>query len=121
MLRSTCRSISVQGEAHIANSKDPSIPSALVGVISGIISLHDFRPRPMHRDIHPAHIDPRSGMQTTQGTALASNGALTPNYTCTSGGSTYEAVTSGDLATIYNLNGLFAAGYSGQGQTIVVI
>jgi subtilase family serine protease len=26
-----------------------------------------------------------------------------------------------DLATIYNLNPLFAAGYSGQGQTIVVI
>ena len=36
------------------------------------------------------------------------------------GGTTY-AVAPPDLATIYNLNPLFNAGYSGQGQTIVVI
>ncbi len=30
-------------------------------------------------------------------------------------------VVPGDLATIYNLNPLFSAGISGQGQTIVVI
>ena len=45
----------------------------------------------------------------------------TSNYTFTSGKSTYQAVVPGDLATIYNLNKLFSAGYSGQGQTIVVI
>ena len=32
-----------------------------------------------------------------------------------------EAVVPADLATIYNLNPLFKAGISGQGQTIVLI
>ena len=31
------------------------------------------------------------------------------------------AMVPADLATIYNLNPLFTAGYSGQGQTIAVI
>src|SRR5262249_2174770 len=38
-----------------------------------------------------------------------------------SGGSTYQAVVPADLGVIYNLNPLFAAGHSGQGQTIVAI
>jgi subtilase family serine protease len=42
-----------------------------------------------------------------------------PNYTVASGA--YQLVVPADLATIYNLNPLFGAGYSGQGQTIVVI
>ncbi len=113
--------LSVNGEAHIANTQDPSIPTALVGVVSGVVSLNDFRPRAMHRNIHPSHIDPRSGTQTTQGVAVSSNGGLTPNYTFASGSSTYEAVVPGDLATIYNLNKLFSSGYSGQGQSITVI
>jgi subtilase family serine protease len=65
----------------------------------------------MHKDLHAAHFDVHSGTQTT----------ATPNYTYTSGSSTYQAVVPGDLATIYGLKPLFAAGYSGQGQTIVTI
>jgi len=40
------------------------------------------------------------------------------NYTVGGG---YYLVGPGDMATIYNLNPLFSAGTSGQGQTIVVI
>src|SRR5208337_3480475 len=36
-------------------------------------------------------------------------------------GGGYYLVVPADLATIYNLNPLFTAGYSGQGQTIVVV
>ena len=85
----------VNGTAHIANVQDPTVPSALAGIVRGIVSLNDFRPHPQHT--------PR------------------PAYTFTSNGSTYHAVAPADLATIYNLNPLFAAGTSGQGQTIVVI
>jgi subtilase family serine protease len=88
----------VNGEQHIANSSDPSIPAAIAPFVAGIVSLHDFRPRKMHK-LHDAHA----------------------NYTFTSSGSTYQAVVPSDLATIYNLNPLFKAGISGQGQTIVVI
>jgi subtilase family serine protease len=84
-----------KGARHIANSTDPKIPAALAPVVAGIASLNDFRPRPMHE--------------------------AKPNYTFTSGGYTYYAVTPPDLATIYNLNPAFAAGYTGKGQTIVVI
>ena len=86
-----------KGARHIANSTDPKIPAALSPVVAGIVSLNDFRPRPLHE------AKPK------------------PNYTFTSGGFPYYAVTPPDLATIYNLNPAFAAGITGKGQTIVVI
>ena len=85
----------VNGERHFANLNDPQIPEALAPVIAGIVSMHDFKPRPMYR--------PRT------------------NYTFSSGSGNTYAVVPADLATIYNLNPLFSEGISGQGQTIVVI
>ena len=87
--------LDVAGIHHIANMANPRIPAALSGVVAGIVSLHDFRPHP--------NFKPR------------------PAYTFTSGGSTFEAVVPADLATIYNFKPLFAAGISGQGQSVVVI
>ena len=91
--------IEVKGAWHIANMSDPRIPAALASVISGVVSLHDFRPHAMHR-LRKAK----------------------PGFTFTDylGGINY-AVVPADLATIYNLNPLFASGISGQGQTIVLI
>src|SRR5208282_4968735 len=43
------------------------------------------------------------------------------DYTVSENGAKYYLIVPGDLATIYNLNPLFSAGISGQGQTIVVI
>jgi hypothetical protein len=91
--------LEVNGERHIANVNDPRIPAALASVISGVVSLHDFRPHAMH------HL--RSGH--TEFT-----------FTDMFGGTNYALVPA-DLATIYNLNPLFASGISGQGQTIVLI
>lgn len=85
----------VNGRSHIANMSDPQIPAALAPAIRGIVSLHDFMPRPMNK--------PRT------------------DYTFTVNGNTYQGVVPADLATIYNLNPLFSSGLSGQGQTIVVI
>ena len=89
----------VKGEKHVGNTSDPRIPAALAPVVAGIVSLHDFRPHTMYR------------MRTEH-----------ENYTFPdgSGGNSY-AVVPADLATIYNLNPLFNAGYSGQGQSIVLI
>lgn len=87
--------LNVNGENHLANMSDPRIPAALAGVVEGVTTLNDFRPRPMNK--------PRAA------------------YTFTSGGATYEAVTPADLATIYNFNPVFSGGNTGQGQTIVVI
>src|SRR5215472_3469256 len=89
----------VRGEKHVSNVSDPQIPAALVSVVAGIVSLHDFLPNTMHK-MH----QPRS--QFTFADPL--------------GGTNY-AVVPADLAKIYNLNPLFNAGVSGQGQTIVLI
>ena len=83
----------VKGVPHIANMTDPQIPTGLAPTVAGIVSLHDFRPHPM----------------------LAGR---RPKFTTASG---YYLVVPADLATIYNFNPAFAAGYSGQGQTIVVV
>jgi len=87
--------LNVNGVRHIANMSDPEIPEALAPAVAGIVSLHDFSPRPRKR----AHAE----------------------YTFTSQGTPYQLVTPGDLAVIYNLNPLFAAGITGKGQTIAVI
>jgi subtilase family serine protease len=87
--------LSMNGVAHIANMSDPQIPAALARAVAGVVSLNDFRPRPMNL--------PR------------------PNYTVSNEGETLDLVVPADIATIYNFNPLFAAGYSGQGQTIVVL
>ncbi len=82
----------VRGEAHIANMSDPQIPAELAPVVSGIVSLNDFRPRPTLKQ--------------------------RPSYTVSSA---YQLVVPADLATIYNFTPAFTAGISGQGQTIVLI
>ena len=82
----------VNGHAHIANMSDPQIPASLASTVAGVISLNDFRPHPMLK--------------------------RRANYTVGNG---YYLVVPADLATIYNFNPAFAAGYSGQGQTIVLI
>jgi len=88
--------LNVDGAAHIANISDPSIPAALAPAVKGVVSLHDFRP---HSNAMP----------------------VSPAYTYTSGGSTVYALVPQDVATIYNLSPLFAAGISGRGQSIVLI
>ena len=84
--------LDVKGEKHIANMSDPKIPAALEPAVAGVVSLHDFLPHSMYKS--------------------------RANYTVGEG---YYLVAPADLATIYNLNPLFKAGVSGQGQTIVLI
>ena len=87
--------LDVGGVHHFANMTNPRVPTALAGLVAGIVSLHDFKPH--------------------------TNFKAKPAYTFTNANGTFQAVVPGDLAKIYNFNPLFAAGISGQGQTIVVI
>jgi len=91
--------VEVKGEKHVGNVSDPRIPAALAPVVAGVVSLHDFRPHSMY------HLR-KANTEFTFTDAL--------------GTATY-AVVPADLATIYNLNPVFSAGVSGQGQTIVLI
>jgi hypothetical protein len=91
--------IEVPGQRHIANVSDPQIPAAFAPLVVGIISLHDFAPHSMHL-MH-----------------WSRNQFTFPNPL----GGTDFALSPADLATIYNLNPLFKAGNSGQGQTIALM
>ena len=113
--------LEVNGEHHVANVSDPMIPVALAPAIRGIVSLNDFRPHAFHKDLTASHIDPKSGNLITSSAVEAQAEGARAEYNFASRNNTYQAMTPGDLAKIYNLNPLFAAGYSGQGQAIVVV
>jgi len=88
--------LNVKGQKHFANMRNAQIPAALAPLVVGIVSLHNFSPHALHQMRHQFTFPDPFGGQTF---------ALVP----------------ADLATIYNLNPLFNAGNSGQGQTIALI
>src|SRR5580700_2008835 len=44
----------VGNEVHHANANDPEIPAALIQVVGGVVSLHDFHSEPMHASARKA-------------------------------------------------------------------
>ena len=82
----------VNGRRHFANTTDPTIPSALSGVVLSVRGLNDFR-------MPPKRVK------------------LAPLYNSSSG---RHYLSPDDVATIYNIQPLYAAGYDGTGQKIVV-
>jgi pseudomonalisin len=104
----------VEGISHIANSLDPQIPAALAGVVSGVVSLSDFR--------RTSEIKERTapGAQQTA-TARGVDGlrggfGAGPLY---SAGSTHYLFPA-DFAAIYDLDPLYSAGTSGNGASIAI-
>jgi subtilase family serine protease len=87
--------LEVSGARHFANMSDPQIPAALEPAVAGVVSMHNFHPKPL--------LVPRV------------------DYTFSNANGTFHALVAGDIATIYNLKPVFAAGYSGKGQTIMVL
>ena len=86
----------VGGETHFANASELQIPAALVGILQSVGNLNDFRPKPQVRI-------PTANPQFTAKTSNQHN--LTPK----------------DVATIYDINAAYNSGYTGSGQTIVVV
>jgi len=87
--------LAVNGASHFANTSDPQIPAALEPVVAGVVSLHNFRPKPL--------LVPRG------------------QYTYINSSGTFHALVPGDIATIYNLNPAFLLGFSGKGTSIMVV
>jgi len=87
------------GQTHFAPASALSVPSAIAGSVAAITNLTDFRPR-SHVKLHAP--------------VLAK-----PNFTSSQSGSYYTDPK--DLETIYNVTPAYNAGYTGAGQTIVII
>ena len=82
-------------EIHHANAMDPEIPAALVKVVGGVVSLHDFHSVPMHGLGRKA----------------------SPEFT--SGGSHY--LSPADFATIYDLSPLYQQSITGSGESVAIV
>ena len=91
----------INGRTYTANSQNPTIPAGFSDLIAGVVTLHNF---------------PRGAMNTGAKT-LAADVPSKPEYTY--GGSHY--IAPGDFATIYDLNPLYSAGITGNGQTIAIV
>jgi subtilase family serine protease len=96
------------GESHVANMSDPQIPAALVPVVNGVGSLHDFFPKPHHID--------RGQVSYNRATKT-----WTPRFNVPDDGFTDHTVSPYDFATIYNLLPLWNEGFTGKGVTIATV
>ena len=90
----------VNGQTHFSNTNDPQIPAALASAVVGIAKLNDFMPRPM--------FTPKA--KTTAKGILGYSSASDANY-----------LSAGDLAKIYDFDNVFRIGFTGTGQTVVVL
>ena len=91
--------LEADGERHVANLSDPRIPAALAPAIAGVVAMNDFAAHTEHE------FDPDYPV------------ACKPSRLT----GTCDTILPADLATIYDLNPLFAAGVTGKGQTVAVI
>jgi Pro-kumamolisin, activation domain/Bacterial Ig-like domain (group 3) len=85
------------GEIHVSNNSEITVPEALSKVIAGV-TLHNF--------FRKGNLDPKSRIK------------FGPRYTSSS---SVHYVGPSDFATIYNTAPLLAAGINGTGTTIAVV
>ena len=105
----------VSGAVHFANAADPSIPTALMPVLAGPVSLNNFGYRPQ---VIPG---PTLEYAKGQGRPQIVAGA-TPSFTLPQPyGTPFYGVAPYDFATIYDLLPLWKAGLDGTGQTIAIV
>src|SRR5580700_8841838 len=83
----------VGAETHFANATDLSLPAAIAPMVAGVTGLHDFHPKAPRKQALPNLID------------AYGNNYLAPD----------------DYATVYDLAPLYQYGYTGAGQSIVIV
>jgi subtilase family serine protease len=88
--------LNANGERHFANVSNPKIPAALADAVLGPVALHDFKPHMLTSKVKPP----------------------IKNYTVNAD---QQLVVPGDMQKIYNYLPLYAAGISGQGQTVILL
>lgn len=108
--RTSMHHFEANGQRHIANSSDISIPSALAPLVGGVLSLNDFRARPAHARV-------MSVKRNSQGNLVS----VDPNYTTTDGnGNTVHYLAPADFQKIYNVSPLLAKHLDGKGTSIAI-
>jgi hypothetical protein len=98
----TIHNVSHNGEQHIANLTDPTLPSAIASVTLAVTGLNDFK------------LKPRSRARNV------TNDSVQPGFTTTVGGVTSHYIAPGDLYTIYDYPPS-SSNLTGTGITIAVM
>ncbi len=103
--RTEIHKYNVNGKQHIANVSNPLIPAALAPVVVGVVSLHDFLPKPLLRRPKTSFTFPCTGCPDGFDNALQ-----------------YDEAPA-DFAKIYNVAPLYKADkpITGKGETVVVL
>ena len=104
----------VEGEQRYANANDPQIPAALVPVVTGVRSLHNFPAKPMNHSAGVFHRDKDSGK------IVPDKAAHNPMFNAGNG---VNLLGPYDLGTIYNVAPLWSGTtpIDGTGQTIAIV
>ena len=107
------RNVTVNGERHIANTSDVSVPAAIAPVIRGVKSLNNFFPRAKSNGARKISLqrNPVSGFDSVD--------SASPEFGASPTGTHYVAPS--DLATIFNAGPLTAKGIDGTGVSISVL
>ncbi len=100
----TIHTVSLRGEQHITNLTEPTLPSAIGGVVNTITGLDDFRMKPHSRARNVSPVDPSQ-----------------PLFTQTLNGVTSHYISPADFYTIYDVNPLITSGITGAGISIAVV
>jgi subtilase family serine protease len=90
------------GETHFAPSADLSIPAALSAAVLSVRNVSSFHPK--------SHVIFKAPVAAS---------TLRPDFTSSQTGSHF--MTPKDVATIYDINAAYNAGYTGAGQSIAVL
>jgi hypothetical protein len=114
---------SVNGKEHWANSTDPQVPTVLTPVVAGIVTLHNFPRKPLHRLVGVFTGLKRSVGYQLVGPPSTANPLLTIAGPCGLQSSSCYALGPYDFATIYNVLPLWNATspIDGTGQTIGIV
>lgn len=99
-------SVSLDGEQHISNVTDPTLPAAISGVVTAITGLNDFRLKPRSR-ARNVSVDPSQPLFT--------------QASCPPSTTPCHYIAPADFYTIYDVNPLITNGITGAGVTIAVV
>jgi len=89
----------IAGERHFAPSSELTLPAAIMSTVESVRNLNDLRPK----------------------ANVVLNKNLRPRASFTSSQSGNVFFSPADIATVYNIKTLYAAGANGTGQTIAVV
>jgi subtilase family serine protease len=111
----------INGQTHVANTSDISIPAALSQVVTGVVGLNDFRPKPMshaelaHFNPQTKRFEPASTPAATGKPGIRSDAVYSPNT------SYLRLLVPYDMTMMYGVQPLHLKGITGKGITIALV